>query len=542
MFKFNKDEAKNNGKQQADKDDEEPEEAGYSSVFTDPDEEYTPDGQEKLEKENIEFSQNCMTRGDAGNGSDFMKGGDGDLLAPFPSDGYYTDGNNSNADGITDHRQEEMMGGNNQEELSDGTIRPGDHVFVLVRRSFGIGTYQKHGIVLSVVQSEDGSGDISDATIASFYHKDSRDREASDARREGESEEWNDDSLLNEGRSSARQSQETTAGVRSESLFAFSINTRGKIQKVKYGQTLARRILSRPGTATSCAPDERGLVLARVKYLLEHPEMLPEFQRMSANDECASVWCRIGRWCTLQGASILHIMIVGHAGGAAVGGLVATNVSFWAPMPGFWGSVGYWWYVPATVAYPILVPILIGFGLVSLLPLEVLRRYRKKWAEISAEMNVDFWANTDEEVREYYYETSACTDDEWMKKFFINDADDQKNQDNDERGKYMPLSGDGGLNAVGDNSDDDLGDDETEAETTKRMSAEYGLSSSTSTSRYTDDASSSQQESKFREQWSGMMDKFKPRNSFQNSKTGTSTQDNVATNNHLSRDLLSAEM
>mmetsp|Transcript_7084 Transcript_7084/g.10463 ORF Transcript_7084/g.10463 Transcript_7084/m.10463 type:complete len:155 (-) Transcript_7084:180-644(-) len=153
---------------------------------------------------------------------------------------------------------------------------------------------------------------------------------------------------------------------------------------------------------------------------------------------------------------------------------------------------------------------------------------------------IDGWM--DEEVREYYYETSACTDDEWMKKFFINDADDQKNQDNDERGKYMPLSGDGGLNAVGDNSDDDLGDDETEAETTKRMSAEYGLSSSTSTSRYTDDASSSQQESKFREQWSGMMDKFKPRNSFQNSKTGTSTQDNVATNNHLSRDLLSAEM
>ena len=128
------------------------------------------------------------------------------------------------------------MGSNNQEEYSDGTIRPGDHVFVLVRRSFGIGTYQKHGIVLSVVQSEDGSGDISDATIASFYHKDSRDREASDARREGESEEWNDDSLLNEGRSSTRQSQETTASVRSESLFAFSINTRGKIQKVKYGQ------------------------------------------------------------------------------------------------------------------------------------------------------------------------------------------------------------------------------------------------------------------------------------------------------------------
>ena len=80
-------------------------------------------------------------------------------------------------------------------------------------------------------------------------------------------------------------------------------------------------------------------MLARVKYLLETPGRLPEFHLMGANGECAAAWCKMGRWCTLQGSSILHILFVGQAGGAAVGGVVASNVFVWTSMPGFWGSV-----------------------------------------------------------------------------------------------------------------------------------------------------------------------------------------------------------
>jgi len=57
---------------------------------------------------------------------------------------------------------------------------------------------------------------------------------------------------------------------------------------------------------------------------------------MAANGECAAVWCRMGRWCTLQGSSILHILFVGQAGGAAVGGVLATNVMLWAPVRKFY--------------------------------------------------------------------------------------------------------------------------------------------------------------------------------------------------------------
>ncbi len=385
---------------------------------------------------------------------------DSDLLEPFPSQPK-RDEFSSNMDM---NKAPQQWGPEEEEDEDDETLRPGDHVFALIRRSFGLGTYQKHGIVLST-----NPDDAEDVTIVSFYPRDSRDREASDGRVENESL-GNDESLLNEGTASSRQRQNRATGVRAESLHAFASKNSNpnfangaKIQKVKYGKNLAKRILSRAGTVTSCAADERGLVVARVKFLLEYPESMPDFQKMSANDECAAVWCRIGRWCTLQGASILHIMIVGHAGGAAVGGVVASNITLWAPMPGFWGSVGYWWYVPATVAYPILVPILIGFGMVSLVPLEILRRYRKKWAELSCELNETFWAKTDDEVKEYYFASSMSTNDEWMKKFFIHDAD--KEQEENTKGNYQPLSC--ATNGAGDMDDED-------DEDMQRLAAEYG--------------------------------------------------------------------
>ena len=125
---------------------------------------------------------------------------------------------------------------------------------------------------------------------------------------------------------------------------------------------------------------------------------------------------------------------------------MASNMMLWAPMPGFWGSVGYIWFVPATVAYPILVPFLIGFGLASLVPLGALRRFRKKWAEISSEMNKSFWANTDPAVRECFFSQTVSADDDWMKKFFGNspvgggkargEQDDELEED---KGQYMPL-------------------------------------------------------------------------------------------------------
>lgn len=76
---------------------------------------------------------------------------------------------------------------------------------------------------------------------------------------------------------------------------------------------------------TALKKDAVGLILARVAYLLEHPDHLPEHNALSANGECAAMWCVTGRWCTLQGASILQITSVGQAGGALLAGQFLTH-------------------------------------------------------------------------------------------------------------------------------------------------------------------------------------------------------------------------
>ena len=148
---------------------------------------------------------------------------------------------------------------------------------------------------------------------------------------------------------------------------------------------------------------------------------------------------------------------------------------------GFWGSIGYIWYVPATIAFPILVPVLIGFGLASLVPLELLRRFRKKWALISKEMNGKFWTYADDDVREAYFSSSASADENWMNQFFMDDAKKEEKK----RGKYMPL-GDRGV------ADDDDDDDDDDEEWTRKVAAEYGMSSTNA---------SQESEEEFREKW-----------------------------------------
>jgi len=439
---------------------------------------------------------------------------DGGLLEPFQARSSVNIGHDTDRD--SRHRGGGAERNYEEEEEDDSLLRPGDHIFVWKSSGmFGMKTFQKHGIVLSLDQNDE-----SNISIVTFYHKNEKyyepERRGSLFQRKNVNEEeedsWEpyrnedetDASLLNKDSASeqenaghgsriassrAKQNQKFTPTVRVESLFSFTANSKGGVQKVKYRASLAKRLLSRGGTVTCCSPDEQTLVLARVKYLLEAPGRLPEFHLMAANGECAAVWCRMGRWCTLQGSSILHILFVGQAGGAAVGGVVASNVMLWAPMPGFWGSVGYIWFVPATVAYPLLVPLLIGFGLASLVPLEALRRFRKKWAEISIEMNTAFWVNTDVEVRECYYASTMSSDDDWMKKFFgdspvggaIKKRDGEEDKAEEERGQYMPLGGQDNFETstkVNGIPSFEASANMDEDEMMKQVNAEYGITDS----------------------------------------------------------------
>jgi len=233
--------------------------------------------------------------------------------------------------------------------------------------------------------------------------------------------------------------ESTTVKVKKEDLEIFAQNQ--KVHKVTYGSSRLRRLLGRSGTVTLIKADDNEVVLARARYIMSNPDILPEYNAMAANAEAASVWCRTGRFCTLQGASILEITAIGQAGSAAVAGGIVSQLWVLVPAPGIWGAYGWFWYVPATVAYPFLVPILVGFGLASLVPLQVLRRYRQRWKTISDGMNTGFWLQVEDDFKTKHFGSTASSDDSHMRSFF--GMRNEQEQEDENRGMYMPVGGPG---------------------------------------------------------------------------------------------------
>mmetsp|Transcript_28704 Transcript_28704/g.34972 ORF Transcript_28704/g.34972 Transcript_28704/m.34972 type:complete len:487 (+) Transcript_28704:161-1621(+) len=363
-------------------------------------------------------------------------------------------------------QNQRVIGEQKPEEEDDDILRPGDHVFVWLGFSS-----QRHGIVLEAPErtidtpddeDEDNYGDdrdeYDDITILTFYENSIQNQRGGLGtslrnlfRKTDIEEDAVGETPLNGGNFARRE-------IKKHSLFQFQKGGK-KVQKVKYGVTVAKRVLSRGGTATSSKPDSLGLIMARINYLLEHPEILPEYKKLSANDECVAVWCRTGRWITLQGASMLEIISASQAGSAIVAGSVASQMMVTYTMPWIPGYVLVW-SVPATVAYPVLVPLFIGYGLTSLVPLEILRRHRKKWKETSDLLNRDFWSNANEEDRMEYFGGSMDARNDDLARFF-------GCQDDEDAGKYMPLNTNG-TDGDGDDDGNDDGFDSEDEDSMKR--------------------------------------------------------------------------
>mmetsp|Transcript_17441 Transcript_17441/g.25762 ORF Transcript_17441/g.25762 Transcript_17441/m.25762 type:complete len:498 (-) Transcript_17441:1812-3305(-) len=372
---------------------------------------------------------------------------DDELLVSFP-----TRGRNSNDNNVSNENEQDNDRNIIPDDLNldEKVIQPGDHIFVW--RSYGVPrAYQTHAIVLSV--NKDNPNDEDAIQVVSFYHRTAN----------GDIQ----DSNVDEGASSLLQEGETVcsaAAVRAEPLSSFRDNNKkgskkvlGEVRHVHYGAAWGQRLLRRAGTCTACTPDERALVIARARFLLEHPGSLPPYHALKSNGECAAVWCRLGRWCTLQSSSMLGVLALSQVGGAAVGGIIAANTTVYIPLSGILGSYGWVWVMPATAAYPLLMPTFIAIGLTSLVPLALLWRFRKQWGKISLTLSHEFWLRADDSFRENCFGTSNDSNEEFTKNFFgIRVSSNKDGQGSDEDcGKYMPLG------SVG-MDDDDISKNEEE--------------------------------------------------------------------------------
>ena len=106
-------------------------------------------------------------------------------------------------------------------------------------------------------------------------------------------------------------------------------------KKVQYDAGFLARNIHRSGTCTSVPSDFSRMILARVRFLLDHdcnqddsaalPSIIPSYHVLKSNSECVAVWCTTGRWTTLQASSFLHTTIAGQAKSTATVALYAAN-------------------------------------------------------------------------------------------------------------------------------------------------------------------------------------------------------------------------
>ncbi len=122
--------------------------------------------------------------------------------------------------------------------------------------------------------------------------------------------------------------------------------------------------------------DPAVLVLARTRFILEHgEEILPPYHIINSNSECIAVWCKTGRWSTLQASVFLHSTAIGNAKSSTVAG------------------------IGVAAANPFLIPLMAGIGIAAVgTPWLLLKMANDKWTEATMSLNDQFWMQAQPEV------------------------------------------------------------------------------------------------------------------------------------------------
>lgn len=118
--------------------------------------------------------------------------------------------------------------------------------------------------------------------------------------------------------------------------------------------------------------DPDNLVLARANYLLENMDVIPKYHVFYSNSECLAVWCKVGRWATLQTAV--------WATCTSVGGTKSTVAAT----------------IAVAAAHVALAPIVALGGMIYAgAPLVILKKSKGKWEKYTAKMTDLFWQSAD---------------------------------------------------------------------------------------------------------------------------------------------------
>lgn len=309
-------------------------------------------------------------------------------------------------------------------ELESPELKVGDHVYQW-RSLCGVPyMFQHHGIIMDVIEDEDGKPIR--LTIADFSNVETKETKNSKRRININSSEENED-LIRSPKDSTRnttnpkedviehsseqakiESGDTRKITRSPifSSRPVSLEQEGimrtytdtdKWHKVHYQSGWWKRQLCRSGTVTKAKSDPVGLVLARVNFINQHPEQLPDYHVLHANCECVAFWCKTGSWSTLQASSFLELTAAGQVKSTAT--LAATAASTTAnvtvPAAGIWGS----WFGFTTTAnvswlslHPMAIPGLACYAAITVgVPAVMYATAHKKWKETSERLSDSFW-------------------------------------------------------------------------------------------------------------------------------------------------------
>lgn len=109
-----------------------------------------------------------------------------------------------------------------------------------------------------------------------------------------------------------------------------------KWHKVKYQANPLECLTWSPGTCSSACPDAADMVLTRVQFLREQYYKLPSYNTLTSNCESVAVWCKTGKFTSLQGNRALDVakVVVPAAGAVAlpVVGIALGGFAIWHSM------------------------------------------------------------------------------------------------------------------------------------------------------------------------------------------------------------------